>query len=113
MRETNEQITITMNFPYDKPDANGVVYSKEAVKRAIDKGFSRLPLVTLDSRGESRVIGMATDIPPVTIWDDKECVCRCIIDAIIFSGGTECRAVLAEDKTVKEFDIVSLGFATM
>lgn len=45
MRETNEQITITMNFPYDKPDANGVVYSKEAVKRAIDKGFSRLPLV--------------------------------------------------------------------
>ena len=91
MRETNEQITITMNFPYDKPDANGVVYSKEAVKRAIDKGFSRLPLVTLDSRGESRVIGMATDIPP----------------------GTECRAVLAEDKTVKEFDVVSLGFATM
>ena len=36
MRETNEQIKITMNFPYDKPDANGVVYSKEAVKRAID-----------------------------------------------------------------------------
>jgi hypothetical protein len=42
MRETNEQITITMNFPYDTPDANGVVYSKEAVKRAIDKGFSAL-----------------------------------------------------------------------
>lgn len=111
MRDTNEQITIELKFPYDKPDANGVMYSKQAIQRAFEKGIANLPIMFLDNNGNEKIIGITKNDTIKPEWDDANGVCKCIINGTIFYAGTSCRVNEINNGVVNDFEITSVGLS--
>lgn len=103
-----EEISIELKFPYTKqPDANGVIYSKEAIEKAFDKGVSNLPIVYIDNDGNESVIGCTKDEQVVLEWDDSNGVCRAKVNGMVFFAGTLCIVNEVENGVVKDFEITS------
>lgn len=112
MRTYDIPITITIPFPYNKPDGNGVVYDKKAVKESLKQDVKGMPIHFVGEDGNRVVIGhITTNFIPAR-WDDNEGVCRAITQGVIYSGGTDCYAEFHKDnKTVKSIEFTSLGFS--
>lgn len=111
MRSSMENICIELKFPYGKPDANGVLYTKEAIKNAFDKGISNLPIIYLDNDGIESVIGCTKDEPVATEWDDSNGICKVKVNGIVFFAGTSCVVNEMTDGVVKDFEISSIGIS--
>ena len=100
-----------MRFPYTKPDENGVLYSKEAIEKAFDKGVSNLPIIYLDNDGNESVIGYTKDENVVSELDDSNGVCRIKVNGVVFFAGTSCIVNEIENGVVKDFEITSVGIS--
>lgn len=111
MRSHMEEICIELKFPYTKPDANGVLYSKKAIEKAFDKGVSNLPIVYLDNYGNESVIGCIKDEQVVPEWDDSNGVCRVKVNGTVFYAGTSCVVNEMDNGVVKDFEITSVGIS--
>lgn len=111
MRNSMEKICIELRFPYTKPDENGVLYSKEAIEKAFDKGVSNLPIIYLDNDGNESVIGYTKDENVVSEWDDSNGVCRIKVNGVVFFAGTSCIVNEIENGVVKDFEITSVGIS--
>ena len=48
MRTDNIKVTTTIQIPYDKPDKNGNIYTKEAVEKAVNNLRKNLPIIFRD-----------------------------------------------------------------
>lgn len=100
-----EDVKITLRIPILKgPDANGIMYTKEAVEKAIKEADATLPL--LNDGG--KVIGLVEDMKII----DKEIV----VDGIVFGAGTNDNVIRYKDilsksnKFVEEYEITAVGF---
>ena len=60
MRAENIKVTITIPIPYNNPDKNGDIYTKEAVEKAVNNLHKRTPIIFRDEFGE-KVIGTTTN----------------------------------------------------
>ena len=107
MRAENTKVTITIPIPYNKPDKNGNIYTKEAVEKAVNNLHKHLPIIY---RGESeeKVIGSTTGDSHIATWDSENQVCKLTVDGEVFFGGTECIADIDNGKIVN-FEIVGIG----
>ena len=107
MRTENIKVAITIPIPYNKPDKNGNIYTKEAVEKAVNNLHKHLPIIF---RGESveKVIGTTTGDSHIVIWDSENQVCKLTVDGEVFFGGTECIADIDNGKIVN-FEIVGIG----
>ena len=111
MRSSTESICIDLKFPYGHPDNNGVLYTKEAIKNALDKGISRRPIVYLDNDGNESVIGCTKDEQVISEWDDLNGVCRVKVNGVVFFAGTSCIVNEIENGVIKDFEITSVGIS--
>lgn len=103
MRLENGEITIRIPIPIEKPDANGVIYSMEAVENAIQE-FNAGPSVPLITDIDyAKCIGV---IHNAELSEDKKIL---TIKGNILAAGT-CDAV-TQDATqiITEFHIQSFG----
>lgn len=101
MRTENVSIKITIPLPIDKPDKNGVIYTKEAIKKAVDNFTPKIPLVTGDDL--ETCIGVVNGIELSS--DNK----NMIVDADVFAAGS-CEMIGERDHmVVKDFRITSFG----
>ena len=109
MRTDNIKVTITIPIPYEQPDKNGDIYTKEAVEKAVNNLHKYLPIIY---RGESeeKVIGTTTNDSLITTWDYENQVCKLTVDGEVFFGGTECIADIDNGKIV-DFEIVGIGLS--
>ena len=107
MRTENIKATITITIPYNEPDKNGNIYTKEAVEKAVNNLHKHLPIIF---RGESeeKVIGTTTGDSHIATWDFENQVCKLTVDGEVFFGGTECIADIDNGKIVN-FEIVGIG----
>ena len=107
MRAENIKVTITIPIPYNEPDKNGNIYTKEAVEKAVNNLHKHLPIIY---RGESeeKVIGSTTGDSHIATWDSENQVCKLTVDGEVFFGGTECIADIDNGKIVN-FEIVGIG----
>ena len=107
MRAENIKVTITIPIPYNEPDKNGNIYTKEAVEKAVNNLHKYLPIIF---RGESeeKVIGTTTGDSHIATWDFENQVCNLTVDGEVFFGGTECIADIDNGKIV-DFEIVGIG----
>lgn len=107
MRIENIKATITIPIPYNEPDKNGNIYTKEAVEKAVNNLHKHLPIIF---RGESeeKVIGTTTGDSHIATWDFENQVCKLTVDGEVFFGGTECIADIDNGKIVN-FEIVGIG----
>ena len=109
MRTDNIKVTMTIPIPYDQPDKNGDIYTKEAVEKAVNNLYKYLPLIY---RGESeeKVIGTITGDSHIAAWDFENQVCNLTVNGEVFFGGTECIADIDNGKIVN-FEIVGIGLS--
>ena len=109
MRTNNIKVTMTIPIPYDQPDNNGDIYTKEAVEKAVNNLYKYLPIIY---RGESeeKVIGTITGDSFITTWDYENQVCKLTVDGEVFFGGTECIADIDNGKII-DFEIVGIGLS--
>ena len=109
MRTNNIKVTMTIPIPYDQPDNNGDIYTKEAVEKAVNNLHKYLPIIY---RGESeeKAIGTITGDSHIATWDSENQVCKLTVDGEVFFGGTECIADIDKGKIVN-FDIVGIGLS--
>lgn len=57
MRVENIEVTFKIPVPVDKPDLNGITYSKEAIKNAY-KNVKSIPIEIPNEKGEFVPIGV-------------------------------------------------------
>lgn len=109
MRVENAKVKITIPIPIDKPDANGIVYTEEAVENAINNLQSRLPILFKENAEfEEKVIG-ATGTQCIVSWDFENQVCKLTIEGIVFYSGAEIIVNEIEDGKISDFRIASIG----
>lgn len=111
MRVENTQVKITIPVPIDKPDANGVVYTAEAVEKAVSNFGKYLPIVYKDNECDEKVIGATTGNSPTVSWDSDNQVCKLTIEGVVFYSGAEIIVNEIEDGKISDFRIASIGLA--
>lgn len=114
MRTNNIKVKLTIPFPVDTPDANGVVYSRYAIERAINSLRKGLPIMFRGNQSalENPIpIGCTTGDTHIVTWDNDNGVCNVTIDGVVYFGGTECIVKDIEDNIVKDFEIVGFGLS--
>ena len=109
MRTENIKVKITIPIPYDKPDKNGNIYTKEAVAKAVNNLRKNLPIIFRDE-SEEKVIGTTTGDSHIATWDFENQVCKLTVDGDVFFGGTECTGDIDNGKIV-HFEIVGIGLS--
>ena len=109
MRTDNIKVTITIPIPYEQPDKNGDIYTKEAVEKAVNNLHKHTPIIFRDEF-EEKVIGTTMDDSLITTWDFENQVCNLTVNGKIFFGGTECIADIDNGKIV-DFEIVGFGLS--
>lgn len=111
MRTEHGIISYTMNFPVDMPDANGVVYTKEAVLSALKRTPEGLPIMDYsDGDGAGRIIGVTTSRPHDIVFDEDSYGFRFTIDGMLFHAGT-CENINSRtaDGEINGLTITSIG----
>lgn len=112
MRSADNMVSLTMAFPFGRPDENGVVYSCGAVYKALKSMPNHLPIIDVKNNGDKRVIGKTTSAPYAVQWDDSNRVCRFTVDGIIFFGGTSCIVNAMRDSgEITDFTITGVGIS--
>ena len=112
MRTENIEVKITIPIPFNKPDKNGVVYTENAISKAVSN-LQNLPIIYRDNENETegKVIGVMSKSVYIEEWDMKNQVCKVTIDGIVFFGGTECIVNEIKDGKVVDFEIVGIGLS--
>lgn len=110
MRTKNIQVSVKIPFPFNQPDENGVVYTREAIEKAIPT-FSNAPIVSHLNGEEPHIIGIVDYNDPVAEWDEENGVCNLTVNGLLFCGGTECSVMLDDNKVVTHMSIQSVGIS--
>ena len=109
MRTENIKVTITIPIPYDKPDKNGNIYTKEAVEKAVNNLHKNLPIIFRDE-SEEKVIGATTGDSHIATWDFENQVCNLTVNGEVFFGGAE-GIVTANNGKIVDFEILGIGLS--
>ena len=109
MRTNNTKVTMTIPIPYDQPDENGNIYTKEAVENAVNNLHKHIPIIF---RGESeeKVIGTTIDDSHIATWDFENQVCNLTVNGEVFFGGAE-GIVTANNGKIVDFEILGIGLS--
>lgn len=104
MRTSNLNVTLRIPIPIDEPDANGVIYTEEAVKEAY-KNIKDLPIIQYNDGGITETVGVVTDG-----YYNNGIV---TVNGHIWYGGSECKNVNLHKENgitvVDSFEITGFG----
>lgn len=92
-------------MPVDKPDLNGVIYSKDAIKNAY-KNVKNVPIEIPNDKGKLLPIGVAQEVELIEDEDGMHITGV----GLVWHGGTE-ENVGIEDNKVTSFNVTGIGFA--
>lgn len=105
MRTSNINLTMKIPLPINKPDGNGVMYTKEAFVKAFENAKG-LPLEIIHDDGSTTVIGVAHSIEYI----EDENGDYGLVSALLYHGGT-CEDVDFRDGFVTSMRLSSVGFS--
>lgn len=117
MRTNNIKVKITIPIPFDRPDLNGVSYSKEVIERMTQEMHINYPIVLRSNEDDyPKVIGHTTSNFQEADFDYENGICKFTINGIIYYGGMD--IVVNEfhrDKNgvavIDDFRIAGIGFS--
>lgn len=69
MRDENTKVKLTIHIPFDRPNRDGIVFTKEAIENAINNAPTNIPIIYRDNKNEfdNKVIGTTTSCPHISI----------------------------------------------
>lgn len=111
MRLDNIKVQFAFNIPFGRPDKNGVMYSREAIEKAVDDYKGKLPILYQDNESckDGIVIGNTVGETCSVLWDDEQQVCEIIVNGNIYYGGANIFVNDIKDGVVTDFRIASIG----
>ena len=112
MKDEMTKVKLTMHIPFDTPNKNGAVLTKEAVENAINNIPTNMPIIYRNNKDEynEKVIGATTGNSHIVTWDFENQVCKLTVDGEVFFGGTECLYEVKDGK-VTDFQIIGIGLS--
>lgn len=105
MRIENIEVTFKIPIPVDKPDLNGVIYSKEAIRNAY-KNINNIPIEIPNNDGKCFPIGVAQEVE--LIEDENSMYITGV--GLIWHGGTDESAEIKDGK-ITSFKVNCIGIA--
>ena len=102
------KIKLMIPISIDKPNVNGVIYTEDAVIKAICNSNENLPIL-YRSENEEKVIGSTIGGCSMIHWDFENQVCNVIVDGVLFSSGVDVMINKVEDGKVTDFRIMNIG----
>lgn len=105
MRTENIEVTFKIPIPVDKPDLNGVIYSKEAIRNAY-KNVKDIPIEIQNNDGEFFPIGVAQEVE--LIEEENDMYITGV--GLVWHGGTE-ESVEIKDGKVTSLKVNGIGIA--
>ena len=102
MRSSNIQVSFKIPVPINKPDGNGVVYTKEVVEKAVLESKLGLPIEIINGM-ESIVVGVTDKLK--LIYNDEYYI---EVSGVIWHGGTK-ETVDVKDNMIDSIQIVGIG----
>lgn len=105
MGTENIKVTFKIPIPVDKPDLNGVIYSKEAIRNAY-KNVKDIPIEMPNNDGRLFPIGVAQEVE--LIEDENGMHITGV--GLVWHGGTE-ESVEIKDGKVVSFKVNGIGIA--
>ena len=109
MRVENTEVILTIPIPVDRPDKNGVVYTKEAIEKAVNNLHANLPIVYQDNKNDEKVIGTTTGKSCIVSWDSKNQVCQLTMSGVVFYSGAKIIVNEIENGKITDCEIASIG----
>lgn len=105
MRTENIEVTFKIPIPVDKPDLNGVIYSKEAIRNAY-KNVKNIPIEIPCNDSRFLPIGVAQEVE--LIEEENDMYITGV--GLVWHGGTEESVEVVNDKVVG-FHVRGVGIA--
>ena len=105
MRTENIEVTFKIPIPVDKPDLNGVIYSKEAIRNAY-KNVKNIPIEMPNNDGQFFPIGIVQEVELI----EDENGMNIIGVGLVWHGGTE-ESVEMVDNKVTSFHVSGIGIS--
>ena len=106
MRTENIEVTFKIPIPVDKPDLNGVIYSKEAIRNAY-KNVKNIPIEIPCSDGKFLPIGVAQEVE--LIEDENGMYITGV--GLVWHGGTTEENVEMVGSKVTSFKVYGIEFS--
>ena len=113
MRLDNLKVQLALTIPFGRPDKNGVMYSKDAIAKALNAFSGKLPILYRDNGSckDGVVLGNTVGETCSALWDDECQVCEVIVNGNLYYGGTECVVNEIKDGVITDFSITSVGLS--
>jgi hypothetical protein len=114
MRVENTKVKLTIPIPFDRPDKNGNIHTREAVEKALNNLQTNLPILYKENvETDEKVIGATTGTSHIVTFDSDNQVCKLTIDGVVFYSGAEIIVnEMTEDGKISDFRIASIGLTT-
>ena len=111
MKDEMTKVKLTMHIPFDTPNKNGTVLTKEAVENAINNIPINMPIICRHNKNEynEKVIGTTIGNSHIVTWDSKNQVCKMTVDGIMFHCNPLITINEIEDRKINDFRITSIG----
>lgn len=102
-----------MEIFWDRPDENGIVYTKEAIKEAITSFQKEMPIVFRDNEKypEGVVVGKTLEETISPLFDEEKKTCSFSVKGVFYFGGTACEVKINEENTVSKMQVLEVGIS--
>ena len=111
MKDEMTKVKLTMCIPFDTPNKNGAVLTKEAVENAINNIPTNMPIIYRNNKDEynEKVIGTTTGNSHIVTWDSENQVCKMTIDGVVFHCNPLITINEIDGDKITDFRIASIG----
>ena len=111
MKDEMTKVKLTMHIPFDTPNKNGTVLTKEAVENAINNIPTNMPIIYRGNKDgySEKVIGNTTGNSHIVVWDSENQVCKMTVDGVMFHCNPFIIINEIDDKKITDFRIASIG----
>ena len=112
MRTENISVKLTIPIPFDKPDGNMTIHTKEAVENALNNLPKNLPILYRGTElDDTKCIGATIGDSRIATWDFENQICEVTIDGVVFHGGADIIVNEMKNGEISDFTITSCGIS--
>ncbi len=109
MNETGyTKVKVTIPFTFNKPNANGTVFTEESVERAVSGLQQNIPIIFGDGMN-AKAVGYTTGTSRIVTWDSENQVCKVTVDGVLMNSGATIIINETENNRVTDFRIAGIG----
>lgn len=111
MIDKHTKVKLTIHIPFDTPNINGAVLTKEAVENAVNNIPTNMSIICRNNKDEynEKVIGATTGNSHIVVWDSENQVCKMTVDGVMFNCNPLITINEVEDNKITDFRIASIG----